>query len=285
LNWTIQSSGTTNDLLGIHFINENTGWAGGFAGTLIYTTNGGTNWSEIPGLFNTLNSVFFNNANTGWAVCNSGLIYFTTNNGINWITQYAGTNANYRAVVSQSQFSLPEVCYVFGSGGTIRFSTNYGTSWAPQISNTSNQLEKVHFINTMTGWAVGAAGTILKTTNGGITSLQNQTETKPENFVLYQNYPNPFNPSTKIRFSITPMNGVSERQDVLLKIYDILGHRIATLVNEQLISGTYEVDFDGSNYSSGIYYYTVTITTQSSEPAHNGLSTTYFETKKMVLLK
>ncbi|MEO8514036.1 MAG: M14 family zinc carboxypeptidase [Ignavibacteria bacterium] len=76
----------------------------------------------------------------------------------------------------------------------------------------------------------------------------------PDEFSLYQNYPNPFNPSTKIRFDI---NGASVAQ-TFLSVYDILGREVAVLVNEQLQPGTYEVNFDGSSYPSGVYFYKIT---------------------------
>jgi hypothetical protein len=74
----------------------------------------------------------------------------------------------------------------------------------------------------------------------------------PSEYKLYQNYPNPFNPTTNIRYQIT------NNRFVLLKVYDILGKEIATLVNEKQSPGVYEVIFDGSNLSSGIYFYTLT---------------------------
>jgi uncharacterized delta-60 repeat protein len=100
----------------------------------------------------------------------------------------------------------------------------------------------------------------------------------PEKFELYQNYPNPFNPLTKIKFDISPLSGGVPRwtsgRGVLVKltIYDILGREIAALVNEQLKPGIYEVEFDGTNYTSGIYYYRLTASDFSS-------------TKKLVLLR
>jgi len=107
----------------------------------------------------------------------------------------------------------------------------------------------------------------------GITKISSGV---PENFSLYQNYPNPFNPTTKIRFSIStppqPSPKGRENNIVNLIIYDILGREIQTLVNEQLSPGIYEVEFNGSNYPSGIYYYILTAG--------------YFsQTKKMVLVK
>ena len=104
--------------------------------------------------------------------------------------------------------------------------------------------------------------------------------TTPNDFVLYQNYPNPFNPSTTISFSIptSPLNpspyqgeGNEERLTSLI-VYDILGRKIATLLNEEMNPGYYEVSFNGSNLSSGTYFYK--LSTQN-----------YSETKSMVLLK
>jgi predicted acyl esterase len=88
----------------------------------------------------------------------------------------------------------------------------------------------------------------------------------PSEFSLQQNYPNPFNPTTNIKFNIP------KRDNVTLKVFNILGKEVATLVKENLKAGTYEVKFDGGNLSSGIYFYK--LETQS-----------YKETKKMVLIK
>jgi len=93
----------------------------------------------------------------------------------------------------------------------------------------------------------------------------------PDNFKLFQNYPNPFNPLTKIRFSIPPAEA-QYIEPVQLIIYDILGCKAATLVNEELNPGTYEVTFDGSELSSGVYYYMLR-------------SESFSETKKMELIK
>jgi hypothetical protein len=89
---------------------------------------------------------------------------------------------------------------------------------------------------------------------------------EPNNFYLFQNYPNPFNPITKIKYS-TPKSGL-----VSLKVYDILGNEIAILVNEEKLSGIYEVQFNASNLSSGIYFYQL----QAGD---------FISTKKLVLLK
>ena len=93
----------------------------------------------------------------------------------------------------------------------------------------------------------------------------------PEKFLLSQNYPNPFNPSTKIKYSI-PKVGTRDRVSVQLKVFDILGNEIAILVNEEKPVGEYDVEFNGSNLPSGIYFYQL----RAGE---------YTETKKMVLIR
>ena len=88
----------------------------------------------------------------------------------------------------------------------------------------------------------------------------------PNEFKLFQNSPNPFNPETKINFSI-PKQGL-----VILKIYDLLGREIATLVNEVKSPGNYSVDFNATEFASGTYFYRL---------ESNGL----VDTKRMMLLK
>jgi hypothetical protein len=89
------------------------------------------------------------------------------------------------------------------------------------------------------------------------TRIVSNSET-PNEFSLYQNYPNPFNPSTKIKFDIPHSPSPSGRAGVGLFIYDILGRKISSLVNGKLQPGTYEVDFDGSSFPSGVYFYRLT---------------------------
>ena len=93
----------------------------------------------------------------------------------------------------------------------------------------------------------------------------------PEKFILYQNFPNPFNPSTKIKFEIPPAPS-RKLSFVNLKVYDVLGREIATLVDEEKPEGEYEVEFDANNLTSGIYFYAI--------KAGN-----FNQVKKMILLR
>ena len=101
-----------------------------------------------------------------------------------------------------------------------------------------------------------------------LTGITNLNAGIPDKFALYQNYPNPFNPATKIKFDIA---GRSVGQ-TFLSVYDITGREIQTLVNESLQPGTYEVTFDGSSFTSGIYFYQL----KAGE---------YIGVKKLVLIK
>jgi hypothetical protein len=86
------------------------------------------------------------------------------------------------------------------------------------------------------------------TVTGGI---EEETSTVPTEFALYQNYPNPFNPSTVIKYE------VPENSFVTLKIFDLLGKELVTLVNEEKSAGSYDVKFNASQFASGFYIYTI----------------------------
>ena len=99
-----------------------------------------------------------------------------------------------------------------------------------------------------------------------MTAVETNKDNLPTDFSLSQNYPNPFNPNTRIKYSIP------NESKVVIRVYDILGKEIATLVNEEKPSGNYSVEFDASNLSSGVYLYKI----QARD---------FVQTRKMILLK
>lgn len=103
-----------------------------------------------------------------------------------------------------------------------------------------------------------------------VTGVKNRSMLPP-NFVLYQNYPNPFNPITTIKYQI-PLNERREMQNVKLVVYDIFGREVATIVNQKQKPGNYKADFNGSNLTSGVYFYRL-------------IAGDFIESKKMQLLK
>ncbi len=112
-----------------------------------------------------------------------------------------------------------------------------------------------------------------------VVGIKDKNNTVPNEFVLYQNYPNPFNPTTTIQYSIsTPLNppfakgGNTRGVFVSLKVFDILGREVATLVNKKQSPGNYSVTFDAGNLPSGIYFYKL-------------MENTFVQTKKMILMK
>ena len=88
----------------------------------------------------------------------------------------------------------------------------------------------------------------------------------PEKYSLAQNYPNPFNPTTIIKYQIPELSFIT------IKVYDVLGSEVVTLVNEEKVAGNYEIEFNATQLPSGVYFYRL--------QAGN-----FIETKKMVLMK
>jgi hypothetical protein len=120
--------------------------------------------------------------------------------------------------------------------------------------------QSASFVPTAGQWGTFAAR------YGAVTGLEPISNITPSKFELLQNYPNPFNPTTNIRYQISNNSYVS------LKVYDILGKEIATLVNENLKAGTYEARFDASNISSGVYFYKI-------------IAGNFTDVKKMLIIK
>jgi len=106
---------------------------------------------------------------------------------------------------------------------------------------------------------------------GPVTDVQESFSVKPAMFALSQNYPNPFNPSTMISYQI-PNN-----DRVRLEIYDVMGRTLTTLVNEEKPAGQYTVPFDGSKFTSGIYFYRINVITRNGK--------VFSQTNKMILMK
>lgn len=163
--WYYQNFGG-NDLNSIRFVNSNTGWAVGYNGTIMKTTNGGSNWSvQSVGAGYILESVDFADVNTGWTVgwnFSGGKIFKTTNGGTNWLAQSSGIDYD----LYSTDFINASTGWIVGSFGTILKTTNGGTNWLLQNGPFSDYYSVI-FTNVNTGWAVGLSGKIVKTTNGG----------------------------------------------------------------------------------------------------------------------
>ena len=251
----------------VTFLNRNTGWVCGVGRNILKTTNGGNNWVlQLGGMGGEMEAITFADINTGWAI-NLELwdIYKTTNSGLNWNLIYTlPDNFNSHDILFTNQNSG----WACGDFGYIYSTSNGGLNWFEQNSGTGSFRKEFFFLNDTTGWSVGGGAIILHTSNGGsIVPVLNHNTVLTKEFILEQNYPNPFNPVTEIKFNL------SQNSFVTLKIYNILGEEISSLINKEYRdAGRYSVKFDGSNLASGIYYYSI----------EAGI---YKDVKKMVLIK
>ena len=182
----------------------------------------------------------------------SGDIYNVT------ITIYQAVNSN------PSYFTMPV---------QIRINTSLGDTTVTFFNDAQTQNFQFQVIGNPTSIVFDPGNRILKN-NTVVTSLENLTF--PVQFSLEQNYPNPFNPSTTIEYNL-PQGGF-----VTLKVYNILGKEVSTLVNEQIDAGKHKVDFDASGLNSGVYFYKLLV---SDLQGKDGRAGELVETKKMILLK
>ena len=179
--------------------------------------------------------------------------------------QWVQTNGPYGGDVWC--FAVSGTNLIAGTNGGVFLSTNNGTSWTQVnngLTNTGVLSLAVSGTNLFAGTLVG--GVWRRPLSEMITSVERSATDLPTDFGLEQNYPNPFNPTTNIMYT------VPNREYVNLTVYNILGEKIATLVDEEKAPGKYTVTFDGSKLSSGVYFYRL----------HAGK---FNETREMVLVK
>jgi photosystem II stability/assembly factor-like uncharacterized protein len=264
-NWVI--SWLPYTMHDMYMFDATTGIVCGSGGNILKTTNGGVNWTprySQPLQYNDLNGITFLNANTGIMVGTSGTILKTTDGGNHWVPALATpltTNTLFRV-----SYPVANRITTIGGAGTIITSTDGGNNWELQYSGTLSILYGVYFRDANNGCVVGEGGIVLTTTDGGAVFVNNISTKTPDNYYLNQNYPNPFNPNTKIRFQI------KESGLVTLKVYNLLGKEVVTIINGNMQPGTYETPFSGNGLNSGMYIYKL--------QAGN-----YTETKKMCLIK
>jgi photosystem II stability/assembly factor-like uncharacterized protein len=243
---------------------------------LSVSTNGGTNWFDRTGVLpqRYMTDVVADKRNPAVAyVTLSGYnldetnphIFRTTDFGVSWI----GINGNLPDVPLNSvilDYDYDSVLYV-GSDVGVFYTTNLGLSWQVLGNGLPNSpVSDLNFHQPTRKLVAGTHGRSLFEID--VTNISgNIEETSSElNFVLQQNYPNPFNPVTKISWQ-SPAGGWQT-----LRVFNLSGEEVATIVNEYKPSGSFEVEFDAGKLPSGIYFYKLTVGS-------------YSQTKKMVLLK
>ena len=222
----------------------------------------------------------------------SGWTHKTTDGGQTWSQRLYNFPYPIRAVkLFDDTLALAFGGNLYQEAGGIYITTDGGLNWNLDV-NTSAEMFSYDVIPTsstsMDVWCVGSTGgstgfigKLYKTSIGTIVGIDDYRNNISSEFQLYQNYPNPFNPTTKIKYTIPDVIASETKQSqlVTLKVYDVFGNEVATLVNEAQSAGSYEVEFNSRGHSgevrnlpSGIYFYQL--------KAGN-----FIETKKMILLK
>jgi len=285
ITWSVQFHALNEYFGALYFLDLNYGWVASAPNEKIFRTiDGGINWVQHNGnVSGGPMCIKFVNQMTGWASSNSLGSYEiskTADGGVNWSQQIwdsfkfinciSVTNSNICYAAGWQMFVPPNQ-----NEGFILNTTDGGANWDEQYRD-EGVLNSIFFVNDSLGWAVGNSGKILATES--VTYVMEEDNlTNPKDFNLSQNFPNPFNPTTKIEFRITDFGFVT------LKVYDLLGREIATLINEEKPAGVYEVEFSATGGAtglpSGIYFY------QLKAGPSIGSGQVYIETKKMVFLK
>jgi hypothetical protein len=243
-----------------------------FAGTsysgVYLSTNNGTTWAQTSLNYGEIDALAINEHYIFAGTWAHG-IYISSDNGASWIQSVL----NNQTVKS---FAIYESIIYSGTSEGIFLSTNNGTTWI-QKNDGFNIVPYISsfLINDNYLFAGTYSYSVWKRPLSELLGTQKISSTIPQEFHLCQNYPNPFNPVTKIKFDIpTPLTPPEGEKSgfITLIIYDVLGCEIAVLVNEQLKPGTYEVEWDGTNYPSGVYFYKL-------------MAGDYSAAKRMILLK
>ena len=269
VNWIQINSGLTNLTIGcIAELNGNL-YLGTNGNGVLMSSNSGDAWITTGLDYWYINSLAVIN-NVLFAGANSG-IFRSTNYGANWTIENTGLQNNYiwsLRAIGTNLFAGTE------SGG-VYLSTNNGNFWLDK-SNGFNPNPPIFFMYLHNNFLfAGTNGqSVWRRSYSEIIGIQNISTEIPTSFSLGQNYPNPFNPSTVVRFSIPEgfLPGARRNDRVELKVFDVMGREVQTLVNERLQAGSYEVTFDGSGLNSGVYFYRM-------------VTEGYVETKRMILLR
>ena len=272
LNWTLKNTGLseTDDVLAFAFNSSGNIFAGTSSSGVFRSTDYGETWVPLNGYFPPFAGRIEVSPNGNVFVSPyyslSG-IYRSTDNGGVWEGREVVSGTTIQALETNSDGELFAGTYEKG----IYLSTNNGDSWS-EINNglTAKRVPALAFDSNGYIYAGTIGGGVFRSINS-TTSVRKINEIIPPGFSLSQNYPNPFQSTTIIRYEI-PQSGF-----VTLKVYDLPGREVATLVNEEKRPGEYEVQFnghsgEGRNLPGGVYFYRLKV----GEIA---------QTKKMTLIK
>lgn len=254
----------------VEWDNSNTLFIGDDGADIYKSVNGGMTWSlvkqtsssEVPSMCNSVFDKTICYATT-WS---SSQVFKTVNNGDNWSVTSNNSGSGWGSdlchedpnVVLTGNYGTQS--YLTTNGGAVFSNVNSGLSGAGAGIMVP---DRATFLNMQTGtlFKLNIVYSVLTSANENVVSIQ-----VPGSFDLQQNYPNPFNPTTSIKFALPTAGNIS------LKVFDQLGKEVETLADGFRAAGTYEINFDASKLTSGIYFYKL-------------VANDFTATRKMMLLK
>ncbi len=241
-----------------------------FAGTqnggVFHSTNNGKSWTLPSTLLSTEIVYALGVEGTNLFAGTGEGVFLSTDNGTSW-TAAGLTNANVSALAISGTNIFAGTIYTGVSNGGIFLSTDNGTSWrAVNTGLTNTNISSLAVSETDLYAGTNGSGTWRRPLSDMITAVKESKNEIPTTYSLSQNYPNPFNPSTTISFALPSRSFVS------LKVFDILGRELSTIVSGELQAGTYNRQWNAANMSSGVYFYRLQ-------------AGSFIETKKLLLLK
>jgi photosystem II stability/assembly factor-like uncharacterized protein len=271
LSWDNVTSGVTTNLLDIYFVSDQVGFISGDMSTLLKSVDGGASWHPIDLSFsnNKFNGVAATDANNITIIGDMGAIFMSSDGGNTWagpqLTPVYEINFN-DIIMFNSMEGI-----IAGDDGLILRTTDGGNYWYPANTSAFGEaydLYSVAFADANIGISTGRSGVEVYTTDGGntwsetapitIPNINNQGP-KKAGVTLLQNYPNPFNPTTNISYETAFDASVS------LRVYDVTGRVVANLVSGFQKAGSHTVNFNASNLASGVYFYTLSVSSGNIE--------------------
>jgi hypothetical protein len=272
VGWTRLAIDYKRWLRAVSFSDVNKATAVGDSGFILRSTNAGLTWDETSsGTVATLYSVSYASASLGIVVGEKGTILRTTDGGATWSTRTSGTLNALRGV----WLADASTGVAAGDSMTILRTSDGGITWKTESGGSFSALNAVTFSGALRAYIAGEGGTILGPTPGlPVRVVDQPSQRVPVAFSLEQNYPNPFNPTTAISFQLSAISYVA------LRVYDVLGREVATLLNEVQSPGEHTVYWNASGSPSGAYFYRITVS-----PSAGGSGNAFVQTKKLILLK
>jgi photosystem II stability/assembly factor-like uncharacterized protein len=266
-SWTAVNNGLTNKIIYCLTTIGSTLFAGTYGGGVFRSTDAGANWTAVNSglVYNVVFSLAASGANLFAGTMSR--VYVSADNGANWATCKSGMNVGelVRCLATSPKATGGINVFAGSQGGGIYYSGDLGQNWSSVFTGFTDT--DVYSFAVLGGTLFAASGGVWKRPIAEMTtSTEASSDEIPLVCNLKQNYPNPFNPATGIAFS------VSAKVRASLKIYDMLGREVETLVEEVKSPGRYTVRWDAGKFASGVYFYRL-------------IAGDFVQTRKLTLMK